>query len=67
MPIMTMAEEVTGTVDITAIKDALTAGLGNAATQTVEVMGLIAPYGITIFVAILAVKYAKKFFQKISG
>lgn len=54
-------------IDTTAIQTALTSGLQSGATTTISMMAAVAPYGITIFVAMLAVKYAKKFFNKISA
>lgn len=54
-------------IDTSAIQTALTSGLNSAATQTVSCMALVAPYGLTVFVAMLVVTYAKKFFSKISS
>lgn len=54
-------------IDVSGISTALSSGLSDAATQTVSIMAVVAPYGLTIFVAVLVVNYAKKFFKKISG
>jgi len=53
--------------DTTTISGALQTGLSSAATQTVGVMAAVVPYGITIFVSMLVVTYAKKFFTKVAG
>jgi hypothetical protein len=50
-------------IDLSAITTSLTQGLNSGVQTTIDCMAAIAPFGITIFVAVLAVRKAKAFFS----
>ena len=51
----------------TALQVSMTAAMGGIVDNVIGCITVVAPIGITIFGAMLAWKYGKKFFQTIAG